>query len=131
MKIDLIDRDAYDIVTALRGPDTSDELGGLVKRMFTMRLRHWVGISASQVPVKSGMQISEGDLRKVCNFRDLYHDWWDHWAWHMEQALQAVAYSIPEVEREAKILHTLLWRLMQHRPIDKLVEWAKESKLVK
>ena len=123
MKVDLSDRDMYAIVTALRGPDTEDELGLLVKEVFTIWLRYWMGLSGRPIGIK------EEQIRGICELYPSYFPWWSHWAAHMRLALQVLPKVISEAAEEIKNLRLLLVniRLMQ---VDDIVKWAKRCRLI-
>lgn len=94
----------YWILSALRGPDSTDSIAGLVKFIFTQRLRTWFAIPAPQ-RVRDLEEQDFGQVAEVLVGKK--PPWWTHWYNHTMDALNAST-CIPELQQEAMALIYLL-----------------------
>lgn len=107
------EKDAYDVVTALRGPDVGIcSFATDVKWIFTQRLRYWAGITSISRHSKLTFEALDGTIARLRVMPET-PSWWKHWAGHVRDALRAMR-ALPQFELEATALMKLLEALDQY-----------------
>ena len=80
----------YYTYAALRGPDAWGEFAYILKTIFTMRLRYWVGVQdAPTRHFELGSHLPES-ARKQAEKSGGAPPWWAHWYDHRRSALKCI-----------------------------------------
>ena len=123
---DLNNRHVYNVVTALRSPDSGSpfsppflpDFGFALKMIFTARLRHLAGIGTDNKGVDRGMiratPSDEDSIWQTVRSHLMQMEgkekpiWFSHWSSHMKDALESIAILRPEVASETRFLLEVL-----------------------
>jgi len=98
MKLDTTNKNHYDIMCALRGPDGDSRFMNRCKTLFTARIRYWVGCADSSAGVIRDMETKDDLIQQVLNSAPAKVPvWWLHYSGHARDALRALLRMSPKL----------------------------------